>query len=91
MDNQQNLNTLVVTIKNPDTTLFQGEVKALTSVNERGKFDILPRHANFISLIKDFILLHKNDGGIEKIQTESGIMRVIRNKVSVFLGIETLR
>ena len=44
---------MVVTIYGLESILFEGKVKALSSVNEMGPFDILPLHINFISVIKD--------------------------------------
>ena len=38
-------------VKSREGILYQGEVESMTSFNEKGEFDILSRHANFISLI----------------------------------------
>lgn len=45
-------NTLTVKIISPTQTIFDGEAYAVSSVNSSGKFDILPFHANFISLVQ---------------------------------------
>ena len=44
---------LHVTILSPRQTLFEGQALALSSKNSSGKFDILPQHANFITLIEN--------------------------------------
>lgn len=43
---------LKVKILSPTQTIFDGEALSVSSVNTDGTFDILPFHANFITLIK---------------------------------------
>ncbi len=45
--------TLHVTILSPTQTIFEGQALAISSKNSAGKFDILPQHANFITLIEN--------------------------------------
>lgn len=37
----------------PKKTIFSGDVLAVSSKNSSGKFDILPEHANFITLVEN--------------------------------------
>ncbi|MBI4036816.1 hypothetical protein HY385_00110 [Candidatus Daviesbacteria bacterium] len=57
MDNQPNNNqsieVLQVKIISPKETLFEGPALSVSSKNTVGKFDILPEHANFITVVKD--------------------------------------
>ncbi len=89
MDDKKNL-SIMVSIKSPEGTFFEGEADALTSVNERGTFDILPLHTNFISLVKQTLIVHRENKKIREINIDSGVLRVLENKVLIFLGIETL-
>jgi len=41
---------------------FDGDVKAVTSKNDTGIFDILPEHSNFISLITSPLTIRTLDG-----------------------------
>ena len=83
-----NTNTLLkVTIKNKDNETVEEEIKAVSSFNERGPFDILPLHENFISVVKDKIILHKKDGGVKEIVIERGVLKINENSVSIYLGI----
>jgi F0F1-type ATP synthase epsilon subunit len=75
---------LTVTIRTREKILFQGKVTALTSVNERGLFDILSEHENFISIIKEKIILH---GSEKTFLFTTGILRVEDNVVSVSIGV----
>lgn len=43
--------SLSVRIITPKEVLFEGAAYAVSSTNSEGKFDILPEHANFITLI----------------------------------------
>lgn len=78
---------ITVTIQNPDKTIFQGEVAALSSFNQRGRFDVLPEHTNFLSIIENQVILHKLDGTHQTIKIDRGILRVYRDSVEIFLGV----
>ena len=78
---------LKVTIKNKDNEIVEEEIKAVSSFNERGPFDILPLHENFISVVKDKIILHKNDGSTKEITIEKGVLKIAENNINIYLGI----
>lgn len=69
-------------------TVYEGDITSLTSVNEKGKFDILLKHANFISLIKDYLIIGDAAGGEQEIKIGRGILRVFRDRANVYLGIK---
>lgn len=87
MVDTQNLNVM---IRSSDKILFDGEAKTVSSVNDTGPFDILPFHANFISIIKSKISVKLNNGSRQDFPIDGGVMQVHENKVEVFLGIEAL-
>ena len=78
---------LKVTIKNKDNSTIEEEVKAVSSFNESGPFDLLPLHENFISIIKDKLIIHKKDGSAKEITLERGVLKIFENEISIFLGI----
>lgn len=45
-------NLLKVKILSPTQTIYDGEAVSVSSMNSFGKFDILPFHANFITLVQ---------------------------------------
>lgn len=45
-------NLLKVKIFSPTQTIYDGDAVSVSSVNSLGKFDILPYHANFITLVQ---------------------------------------
>ncbi len=78
---------LTVSIKSKDKTIFSGGVHTVTSKNERGVFDILTFHANFISLITNYIILDKGLPSEKRFEIEKGVLYVLSNKVDVYVGI----
>jgi len=42
---------LQVKISNPDKVVWKGEAYSVSSINSKGPFDILPMHANFVTVI----------------------------------------
>ncbi len=76
-------------VRDRDEIVFDGEVKSVSSVNKKGKFDILPKHANFISLVDQTLIARKVAGGEETIKVDEGVLRVRQNKVEVYLGVKT--
>jgi len=80
-----------VTIYGPESILYQGKVKAVTSVNDKGKFDILPLHSNFISIVKNYLILHELQGSQKEFKLKQGVLRLVNNQMSIFLGLEGLK
>jgi len=66
---------------------FKGEAEAVSSQNRLGKFDILPEHTNFITLISGDLTIHTADKKKIAYQFERGVLEVSENKVNVFLGL----
>ncbi len=79
--------TLEVVIMSPQKTVWKGEAVSITSENERGPFDILPMHANFITLLEKRTL-HVNLGTEKKDFTfDHAVMYCHKNSVLVFSDI----
>ena len=79
--------TLSACIKSKEKILFDGTVRTISSVNERGPFDILPLHANFITLILNYVILDKGLSTERRFDIEKGVLYVLSNKVDVYVGI----
>src|SRR3989344_5767053 len=82
---------LEVYIGSPEKTLFEGLAKAISSYNDVGPFDVLGRHENFISTIKNSLKVTLQNGKKREYKIGNGIMRVNNNIVQVFLGIDYLK
>lgn len=81
---------MYVKISNADKLVFEGNATAISSYNEKGPFDILPLHANFISIIQNELIIHESKGKTQEMKIGSGILKAVENKVLVFLGIEMI-
>lgn len=75
-----------LTIKNRENTLFEADASGVSSINDVGPFDILPMHENFISLIRDKIIIH-NKREQKEMKIESGLLKVNNNRVDIYLGL----
>jgi F0F1-type ATP synthase epsilon subunit len=90
MDNQSSKTLLAgkilyAVVRTKDQVVYQGNVEAVTSYNEKGTFDVLPQHINFISLIKDRLVLHERVNQNKDINMSRGILKVFENKVFVYI------
>lgn len=78
---------LDLVIRNKQGVLFNGKAEAVSSKNDKGIFDILPQHENFISIIKENIVIHKKINENQEMKIENGILRAYKNKVNIYIGI----
>ena len=77
-----------LTIHDRTGVIFAADVRGISAYNARGLFDVLPVHANFISVLRKKLVLHKTDGSKEEIHLDSGVIRVLLNRAVVFVGIK---
>jgi F0F1-type ATP synthase epsilon subunit len=86
-----NSNILQVRILSPKKMIFLGQADALSSMNSTGKFDILPQHANFITLVKNKpIVVTTKDGQQQSFTFNLAIVLAINNAVTVYTDIGTV-
>lgn len=78
-------NLLKVAVMSPDALVFEGEVFSVTSFNDKGTFDVLPQHKNFISLITTLVRIRFKDGTQKEIPIQRGVLRVYQNRADVYL------
>ncbi|MGD9128891.1 MAG: hypothetical protein PVJ09_00130 [Candidatus Woesebacteria bacterium] len=69
--------------------ILEEEVDAISSENEEGVFDVLPQHSNFISIIKNKLILHKNKKKFKEIKLDLGVIRLIANQAKIYLDLES--
>lgn len=78
---------ITLSIKNRQGIMFSDTVKAVSSYNDKGPFDILQEHENFISLIKEKIVIHMVNNQEQEIKIDNGVLRVYKNNVIIYVGI----
>jgi F0F1-type ATP synthase epsilon subunit len=78
---------LSVMIRDRAGVLYEGEVEAFSSYNQKGPFDVLPLHTNFISLITKGVDLRLKGTIFKNLPLETGVMKVKENRIEVYIGI----
>lgn len=79
---------LQVVIRDRKGVAWEGEAIVVSSINSVGPFDVLPQHSNFISIIKNRIVVTKPDKSKQEFNVGSGVMQVRENKVMIYLGVK---
>ncbi len=78
---------LYVKIHSPFEVFFEGKAFSISAVNKLGPFDILPGHANFITILEsEPIKLHTKQEE-RFISIDGGIMWVYGGNVKVFANL----
>lgn len=88
---QQNTdpNLLQVRIVSPKQDIFQGPALSVSSRNQAGNFDILPLHANFVTLVEDYPITLRLAGGQKKtFSFKLAIIYLVNNKVNIYTDIQ---
>lgn len=74
-------------VRNRTQLLFDDDVKSITSKNDTGIFDVLPEHANFISIISSPLIIGKLDGKKQEVKFDNGILKVKDNAVFCYIDL----
>jgi len=84
-------NNLILQVKiiSPKNDIFTCPALSVSSVNSVGKFDILPQHANFITLIKDVpIIIKKTNHETVTFNFPLAIIYNNKNRVNIYTDIQ---
>lgn len=79
--------TFHLKIYSPYKTYFDGPARSISAANDKGPFDILPKHHNFLTLLNAGDLEVRTATEKETIKISRGIMHVKADDVTVFLDI----
>lgn len=69
-------------------TLYNNNVRSISSFNTKGHFDVLGSHANFISLIQKEVQIIDVEGKKTQFDISKALIKVFENNVKIYLGIE---
>ena len=87
--NPQTSQLLNVRILSPRQVLFEGKALSVSSKNSMGDFDILPYHANFISLIENNVIrIRKADRQLTTFAVPFAILYQSNNNVNIYTDIQ---
>lgn len=89
MQRKANEGFLLAKIYTPFKVFFEGDAKSVTAVNETGKFDVLPGHHNFITMLIpcDVTVVTAKDKEPKVIPIARGLMHIKDNKLIIFLDV----
>ncbi len=77
--------TLKILVLSSAKLLWEGEALSVSSRNTQGDFDILPNHANFITLVNDYpVRLRAIDGSEHTFSFAQSVIVVQANVVKIF-------
>lgn len=78
---------LHVKVYSPFRVYFDQEAKSVSAENDTGPFDILPKHHNFLTLLKACTIVIRTDTAKQEIRISRGVMHVRKDQVTVFLDV----
>ncbi len=76
--------TIKVRINSPDKVLWEGDAVSVSSVNTEGPFDILPLHANFITILEKRDIIVRTVSEEKKYTFEKSVLYAHENAVFVY-------
>ena len=82
-----NASLLHVKVENPERVIWEGDADSVSSVNSIGPFDILPDHANMITLIEKQPITVVASSHEQTFSFEKAVILVRQNLVSIFADI----
>lgn len=74
-----------VRIQSRKGVLYEGDAHGVTGYNEKGIFDILPNHSNFISVIRDKVVVYEASKQKKEVPVGKAVLKVAGNKVNIYL------
>lgn len=77
--------SIKVDIRSRKEQFFSGEAKTVTSLNDTGEFDVLPQHANFVTLIRSFVVIDKGMPTEKKFKIDNGVLAAKTGAVDIYL------
>ena len=79
--------TLSVIARSPFNIYYEGPAEIVTAINKVGKFDILPGHADFFSILSPGEVTIETKSDPVTFNIANGIVTVRDNSVNMFINI----
>lgn len=85
---EEHAETMHAKVYAPFKVYFDGQAASVSASNELGAFDVLPKHRNFITLLRSGDITVRVPGKPEfKMPIAKGVMHVKSDEVRVFLDV----
>jgi len=77
---------LAVTVQDEEKgILWQGAATSVSGVNSQGPFDVLPLHANFITLTENTPITIRESESANEIKPHTAVLFVKEGKVNIYI------
>ena len=86
MKQQATSKSLQVVARAPFHVYYEGEAKVVSGANKVGKFDVLPGHADFFSVMNPGEVIIETDKGPVNFDISNGIISVRDDEVMLFVN-----
>ena len=73
-----------IEISSPEKEIWNGTAESLSSVNSSGPFDILPMHANFITILENQKISINTGSKIEEFRFPNAVLYASKNKIIIY-------
>lgn len=87
MSIQHGQQDIAVRISSADSVLWEGAAVSISSENETGRFDVLPGHANFITMIEGKPIIVRTPAGEKTFEYRNAVLYVTDGEVKIFTGV----
>ncbi len=85
---QQQVEEFAVSISNAEERIWEGVAYSVSSANSAGQFDVLPGHANFVTMIKNEpIVIRARMKEDQTFRYKTAVLSVKNNKVEIYSDI----
>lgn len=85
---QPHTKSLYVSISSADELIWEGEAQSVSSENQEGKFDVLPGHANFITMITGKpITIRISAAEEQKYTYKNAVLYTLEDRVKIYVNI----
>ncbi len=78
---------IMVRVSSADELLWEGPAQSVSSENQSGPFDILPGHANFITMIEGKPIIIRSAGGDKSFKYRTAVVYVSDGIIKIFTGV----
>lgn len=78
---------LNVKVTSPDQVIWEGQAMWVSSTNSKGNFDILPLHANFMTIIENKPIKIKTEEKLLEYTYPHAVIHASKNNVRIFANI----
>lgn len=78
---------VMVSVSSAEERIWEGCAQSVSSENQAGRFDILPGHANFITMVEGRPITVRTRDGDKTFEYRNAVIYVSEGEVNIFAGV----